>query len=428
VRITIIALGSRGDVQPYVALGLGLAGAGHEVRLASFRLFESFVRERGLDFAPLAEGAISGEAGSSPQPKWVERGGGTLPWWVARFKDAKSVAHRRLADCRDACDGAEAIVVSPMGTLLGYHLAAYMHVPLVRAYFAPFGAFLGHTSATLGATWLRRNVTRTTAGVVRQAAWQCARPWVNAARRDVLGLPPLPAREFYTSLDRRQNPLLYGYSPTVVPPYDRRDWVHVTGYWFLDRPPEWEPPTALVEFLAAGPPPVYIGFGGVAFHDPEETTALVVEALSRAGQRGIISADALPVAGARLPPEIFVGDAVWHDWLFPRLAAAVHHGGAGTTGQALRFGLPAVIMPLRDDQPFWARRARDLGVATPPIPRKGLTATRLAEAIRVVTSDGMPRERARALAERISREDGVARAVEAFEHAVAGRRRTALVA
>jgi sterol 3beta-glucosyltransferase len=165
---------------------------------------------------------------------------------------------------------------------------------------------------------------------------------------------------------------------------------------------------------------VYVGFGPVPFRDPERAIAVVTEALSRAGQRGVIPQASLP-RDAELPREIFAIDSVWHDWLFPRLNAAVHHGGAGTTGAVLRAGLPSVVIPAIDDQPFWASRIHDLGVGPPPIHRKRLSVERLAHAIRIATTDAGMRARAGALAERIQSEDGVARAVEAFErHTVAG--------
>lgn len=163
----------------------------------------------------------------------------------------------------------------------------------------------------------------------------------------------------------------------------------------------------------------------MAERDPEATIAVVIEALARTGQRGILQGS-LSTQRAELPAEVLAIEAVPHDWLFPQMAAAVHHGGAGTTAAALRAGLPSVIVPVFGDQPFWARRVRALGVGPPPIPRNRLTADRLSQAIRVILTDASLRERALALAERIRSEDGVTRAVEAFEReAVAASRRRA---
>jgi UDP:flavonoid glycosyltransferase YjiC (YdhE family) len=400
VKITMIAVGTRGDVQPAVALGLGLHAAGHEIRVAAHPGFEPFVRARGLDFAPLAEGTVS-------RGRQAPTGRG---WRREMLRDARSVAARRLADCVDACDDAEAIVVSVLGTLLGYQLAEHRQVPLVRAYTAPFGS--DRPAGGLG---------RARDRLVRQAVWLHGRRWVNAARRDVLALPRLPARDFLADVDARRVLLLYGYSPAVAGVPDPREWVHATGYWFLDRPTDWEPPRRLVEFLGSGPPPVFVGFSGRRDRAGEATGAAVLAALARTGTRAVVQAPLLAEADD-LPPDVLPVESIPHDWLFPRLAAAVHHGGAGTTAAALRAGLPSVVVPDFADEPFWARRVHELGLGPAPIPRRLLSAVRLGDAIRSATTDAGMRERAVALAERIRPEDGVARAVEAFEHHVASAR------
>jgi UDP:flavonoid glycosyltransferase YjiC (YdhE family) len=210
--------------------------------------------------------------------------------------------------------------------------------------------------------------------------------------------------------------VLYGYSPAVIPkPPDWGEDTHVTGYWFLDPVEAWTPPAALVEFLEAGPPPVFVGFGSMSSRKPEETTALIVDALDRAGQRAILLSGWGGLEGARVPDTVFVVDAVPYSWLFPRVAAVVHHGGAGTTSAGLRAGVPSLVIPFFGDQPFWGRRVAALGVGPEPVPRRRLTAERLARALReAVTDEGM-RQRAAELGARIRTEDGVGRAVAVLE-------------
>jgi UDP:flavonoid glycosyltransferase YjiC (YdhE family) len=191
--------------------------------------------------------------------------------------------------------------------------------------------------------------------------------------------------------------------------------VHVTGYWFLDRPTSWEPPNCLVEFLAAGPPPVYVRFGGRP--SAEAAMATVLEALRRAACRGIVE---IPPEGrlTETRSDVLVVGSTPHDWLFPQLAAVVHHGGAGTTAAALRAGVPSVVVPEYADQPFWARRVHELGAGPRPIDSRQLSAERLAHAI-AATRDPKMHRRVNELAACIRSEDGVARAVEAFERATA---------
>jgi sterol 3beta-glucosyltransferase len=400
MRIAIIAIGSRGDVQPYVALGAGLRRAGHAVRLTTHPRFADLLGDSGVEFAPVAEGALSRGDETPAGRMWARWGAGFLPHWVGLLQDGASVARRRLADGWNATEGVDAIVVSPLGTLLGWQLAEARGVALVRAYYAPRPA----------------RMTRT---AVRQAVWLCARPWVNRARAAALDLPPLPLTEPLGALDREGVPVLYGFSPAVVPPPAECDWVEVTGYWLLDTPVDWTPPAHLTAFLAAGDSPVLVTFGDMGDRDPDRTTAVLLDALARAGRRGILVRGPYLARNASLPDGVIAVDPLPFDWLFPRLAAAVHHGGAGTTAAALRAGVPSVVVPAIADQPFWARRVQALGVGPAPIPRSRLSAERLADAIRVATTDAGVRRRAAALALRIAGEDGGGAAVAAFERQIA---------
>jgi len=178
---------------------------------------------------------------------------------------------------------------------------------------------------------------------------------------------------------------------------------------------DWQPPRELVHFLEAGPPPVCVGFGSMPNPNVRETTNLVVRALSRAGQRGILLTGWGGLGDARGSEDVFLIEFVPHDWLFPNTAAVVHHGGAGTTAAALRAGVPSIVIPFMADQPFWGRRVFELGAGPKPIPRRGLSVDRLADAVRVAVEDQAMRARAVALGRQIDAEDGVARAVEAFQ-------------
>jgi UDP:flavonoid glycosyltransferase YjiC (YdhE family) len=189
----------------------------------------------------------------------------------------------------------------------------------------------------------------------------------------------------------------------------------VTGYWFLDPAADWTPPSALVEFLATGPPPVYVGFGSMGNQSPEETADLVVQALLQAGQRGIILSGWSGLRTAEKPDSVFMLDSAPFSWLFPRVAAVVHHGGAGTMAAGLRAGVPSIVVPFFGDQPYWGQRVVELGVGPQPIPRRRLTAERLAKAIQQAVSDQPMRQRATELGARIRAEDGVGRAVAIVE-------------
>jgi sterol 3beta-glucosyltransferase len=411
VRVTLLTVGSRGDVQPLIALGLGLREAGHRVRLATHPRFASAVAHHDLEFAPLAEGHVSRGVETEEGRRWIEAGSRRLPAAVGFLRDARSVARQRLGDAMRACEDAESIVAANLAMVLGWQVAGLRGVPLVRAYIEP------------PAWMITRRSVRRVAPVVRQAGWLAARPWLNSVRRDALGEGRLGLREPVADLDRRRQPALFAFSAAVLPPPPGLgDGFEVTGYWFLHGTDDPAPPAALLDFIAAGPPPVAIGFGTMIDTDPARTVLLVGQALERAGRRVVLIRGTRHHVDAPLPPHLIAVDSIDHDWLFAQSAATVHHAAVGTTAAAVRAGIPSVALPQMTDQFLWARRLHELGVGPTPIRRRKLTVEGLAQAIRIATGDEGMRRRAAALGERIRSEDGVARAVEAFERRVAPHR------
>jgi len=241
------------------------------------------------------------------------------------------------------------------------------------------------------------------------------KPFINEWRKKHLGLPPTYSADINAEQSKKKFPVFYAYSDAVFPkPADWPEWYHVTGYWFLDRSPDWQPPADLVAFLADGPPPVYVGFSSVNTRKVQGVTDLILEALVLTKQRGILAAGWSSLQGSALPKGVFTIESIPHNWLFPQVAAAIHHGGAGTTAAGLRAGIPNIIIPFAFDNPFWAWRVTELGVSPPGIPHKELGAKRLAHAIDTAIHDEEMKARRVALSQQICKEDGVARAVELF--------------
>ncbi|HRE28351.1 MAG TPA: glycosyltransferase [Anaerolineales bacterium] len=235
----------------------------------------------------------------------------------------------------------------------------------------------------------------------------------NDFRVKTLGLRPLSAFADPTRLpDGSPMTVLYPYSSHLVPvPDDFPANVHVTGYWFLDAEPGWQPSEALQRFLESGPPPVYIGFGSMGGMRPKQRTQAVLEALAATGQRGLLASGWGGLGAADLPENVHMLSAAPHDWLFPRMNAIVHHGGAGTTAAALRAGRPSVICPFLGDQPFWGWAVAQAGAGPEPIPQHRLTAKRLADALAIAVNDQDLRHRAERLGAQIRAEDGIANAI-----------------
>lgn len=420
MRITLLALGTRGDVQPLVALGVGLQQTGrHQARVVAPDEFDAFVSSQGLDFVPVGIN-VRELLGTVSLTARVESGGNMLLWVRQILYTLQPMFERMMGNLWSACQGAEAIVCSTMG-IGAYHVAEKLGVPcywtlpfpgLARTRAFPNVVF---PSLPLGGAY-----NLVTHILAEQLMQQLTGRFLNQWRRRV-NLPSISLFRWpYNQLHGQPVPILYSFSPLLIPkPPDWGENIHITGYWFLDHRPDWQPPAGLMDFLAAGSPPVYVGFGSLAQRNPRRMTHLVLEALKQSGQRGVLVTGwggLLDIADlSHLPREAFTLESVPHDWLFPRMAAVVHHGGSGTTGAGLRSGVPSVLVPHAGDQPLWARRVWELGAGPRPIPRRQLTAERLADAIAEAVKDRDLRARAAELGERIRAEDGVRRAVEIVE-------------
>ncbi|HMQ34311.1 MAG TPA: glycosyltransferase [Chloroflexaceae bacterium] len=414
MKIVIFALGSRGDVQPYVALGAGLRAAGHVVSLLASTDFRKLVTSHGLEFVALGG---STEAVAQELQHLVEQGR-TFKVFSSQARLAEEQAYAAAAHGLSAAQSADMIVAGLGGMFVAWSLAEKLGVPFVQAHLVPFTPtrhFSSVLAPPLPHTPLAGWTNSLSHHMVEQMLWQMFRSADARARAEVLGLPPAPFWGPFDAL-RDARPTLYGYSAHVLPrPSDWAPDIHVTGYWFLAPPAGWEPPVDLVRFLDAGPPPVYIGFGSMPSSRPEEAAAMAVEALTRIGRRGLLYGGWGGLRAEQLPEHVHLTGSVPHSWLFPRVAAVVHHGGVGTTAAGLAAGIPSIVTPFFGDQPFWGQRVHELGVGPRPIPRRRLTADSLAEAVCVATSDQQMQARAAELGERLRAEDGVDRAVAVIE-------------
>lgn len=409
MQIVIIAPGSRGDVQPYIALGSGLKKAGHVIRFVSHQNFESLVRSYGLDFWSV-DSDVKGIVESDEMRERIEKGN-FLSLMAQMAKEAQREALSFAEIGLAAAQGMDVVLAGMGGLYIGLAIAEKMNLPLIQAYVVPFTPTKDFSSVL--APKLPAPLNRISHQLTRQLMWQGFRSADTLARRKVLGIPPAPISGPYNSRATDGMPILYGFSPSVIPP--PTDWpsnVHITGYWFVEEAENWQPPVALIDFLQSGPPPVYIGFGSMSNRNPEQTADLVIQALGRINQRAVLLSGWGGLQRAKVPGSIFMIDSVPHSWLFPRVAAVLHHGGASTTAAGLRAGIPSVIVPFFGDQPFWGQRITELGVGPKPIPRKKLTIERLADSVQEVITNKAMRQRADQLGKQIQAEDGIASTIE----------------
>jgi hypothetical protein len=297
--------------------------------------------------------------------------------------------------------------------MFGYHVGQGLGIPSAGVFLLPTMPTGDFPLAVLGTRSWGRWGNRAFANVARISD-RLYLGYVNEVRRD-LGLPATTVRAIHREQDERQWPILHGFSDHVVPrPRDWRAGLELTGYWWPQPSSSWKPSGELLDFLAAGPPPVFFGYGSGGIGQGERLTEITLAAARKVGVRAVV-AD-LDVSTDDV---ISVGDTPY-EWLFPRMAALVHHARAGTTAAGLRAGVPAVATPAIVDQHFWGRRMVELGVASDSIRQKDLTVDRLAAAIREVVDNTDYRHATQALSAKITAEDGAARVIEFLDRQTSG--------
>lgn len=412
MKLLLLAFGSRGDVQPLLPLSDGLREAGYEVLLAAGTDFKSWIESRGfphIDIGIDIQAAVNSNSGK----EWVENSSSSPMQEAQNMKRFFDEYTMDMGDEILRISQDVDVIISNLPTFGMAHTVAILlgkkHIRIMLAPMTP----TTHADAMLVPMLPRRDffLHRYYGYIGLYFMHWIGKDSTNAFRQKH-GLRPWRFGDFARAWN--QMPVLYGVSPRVVPrdPKWRKDTV-VTGYWFDKPNTDWQPPTPLAEFLQKHPAPVYIGFGSMSTKNPDATLRIMIDALKQSGQAGIIYSGWAGLRTDELPDNILLIDGAPHDWLFPRMAAVVHHGGSGTTAAGLRAGVPSTIVAHMGDQPYWGRRVYELGAGYKPIPRHELTSERLAEAITAMVSSESMKATARELGAQIRQEQGVANAVEA---------------
>jgi sterol 3beta-glucosyltransferase len=418
VKITIIAFGTRGDVQPLVALGRALQAGGHRVCMVAGSDFRGWIEQQGVTAAETTVD-IHAVMGSDAATEWVRHG--TDPFVNMRVVREMYVRHGRamMLDSWRGCQGADVIISSMLSFVFAVSIAARLDARHISAWLQPSMVATRSGAATFNAPLPRRSsVINYVFGklLIEPFLWRMCGDVANRFRIETLGLPPQSQAENRAA--RNHVMVLHGYSRFVIPhPADWPANLHTTGYWFLPESDGWQPSPELRRFIESGSPPVYIGFGSMTGHDAGDLIRLFVQAITANNERAIILSGWAGVTASDLPETILSLDNVPHEWLFSRMKAVVHHGGAGTTAASLRAGVPTVVVPHLADQVYWGSRVHALRVGPKPIVRDQLTAPALAAAIRKATSDPQMRQRAADLGSRIRQEDGTAVAIDLINQA-----------
>lgn len=411
MKITILSYGSRGDVQPFVALGRGLQKRGHEVKIAAPHRFTEFVGGCGIPFVPLA---------GDPEEisRRINQAGTNAVRVIASIWDhVFEVAPQVSRSAFKACEGADLIIHSFLFTVGGHSWAREHGIPDVSIQtfpvFAPTSEFPNVAAAHLPPGFM----SHLSHWLAIQIFWYGGNTGYGPARRANPDIS-YPGKLYWpfdkSRPPRLRTPMLCVYSPRLLPrPCNWEENIHITGYLFLEED-DYLPPTEVTDFLASGSAPVCITFGSMMNRESERVLEAIMGAIHKTGNRAIVLTGWDDQKPDHVPDNMLFIEAAPHDWLFPHCKAVIHHGGAGTTGAGLRAGVPNIVVPHTADQPFWGKRVYKIGAGPRPIPVRRLTADNLGRAL--VEAEGTAlRERALDIGRAIRGEDGVAEAIRLID-------------
>ena len=397
MRFVVATYGTEGDTRPLAALCRALTDVGHQVRLLADTSTLGSADALGIPTTPLA-----GDIKKVLRPEKETRPADTIRALSAM---ANANTESWLREITAAAKGCDAIIVSALASFVGLSAGECLGIPAVGAGFIPITPTAAFASPFLPPGMVPKWLNKASHNIVNNLVWGLLRRKTNAARARVCALPP--RRGVFTD-----HPILWGVSPSLLPrPEDYPATTFICGQWIAPAP-DWSPPAALAEFLAAGEPPVYIGFGSMAGLVQPRLLRELIAGIGK--RRALFFAGWSDVDAAQLPSNFLLVRDTPHGWLFPRTSVVIHHGGAGTTHSAARAGVPSVVVPFAGDQLFWADRLQKLGVAPAPLRLRGLRATDLAQRLELAEQP-QARSRARDLGSRMGAENGLANAISAIE-------------
>lgn len=404
-----LTIGSRGDVQPYIALGRGLQKEGHRVTIVTHEEYKEWITGFGLEHR-----TAGGDPGALMKLS-VENKMFSPQFFKESLSNFRTWLDDLLVDSWEQCKDVDVILESP-SAMAGVHIAEALHIPYFRTFTMPWTKTKEFPHAFLGPPVESPTFNAASYVLFDNVLWTATSSQINRWRKNTLGI----GHTDMGHLAQSKIPFIYNFSQAVVPkPLDWGDATVVSGYWFLDNPElGWSPPQSLVDWMAKarndGKPIVYIGFGSITVPNPKLVTERIIRGVLKSGVRAIISkgwSARMSKGGDEdvvFPEECYSLDKVPHDWLFPQIDAALHHGGAGTTGASLRAGIPTLIRPWFGDQFFWASRVQKLGAG---IRLNSLHSKEVSQALKKATSDRVMKEKATSVGERIRQEDGVRTAI-----------------
>ncbi|MBL3648275.1 glycosyltransferase [Bacillus sp. RHFS10] len=412
MKINLLTIGTRGDVQPFIALGKELSRRGHHVTICTEDAFKDLAEKNRLSFSAIR--ADYADLTQSEEGKNMLKGNP-----ISIVRQLKTVIYpmmeQMLDDIWTVAQDADAIIYHPK-VFGGYDLAEALHIPAFIAHPVPVIAPTRHFTNPVLPFVMRSGTLNRASFKINRLLTASFFSLVNKWRQETLGLSG--KRSVFKDdsvLNGKHIPVLYGCSPSIIP-FDQQ-WegrVSMKGFWFVDED-AWTPPPELLHFLEAGPPPFTVSFSSMPLRNPDHILNMLQQAFKETGQRAILLTGSSGINRTTDSPHIFTAGSMPHSWIFPQSRAVIHHGGAGTTAAALKAGKPMIICPFSGDQPFWARKMRDIGVAAAPLKEKKMSVEAFVSRIHELVSNHTYSQRASEAAALIKKEDGVRHTTDFIE-------------
>ncbi len=401
----MITSGTRGDVQPFVALGKALKENGHRVAIATHAEFKSWIEGHGLEYLSL-HGDVRAIL-ANPHVRQHMRH--PNPFTIRKHLDGaiRELFTGMLKDSLVACQGADLVIYNHSTTPAAL-AAEKLGLPHIAVALQPLSRTGSHPSCMMNVPSMGKTLNRLSHRFVEISIWWLFGSVFNDLRVKELNLPPFPRGGMFSQMYRDKEPMLCAFSNVLVP--TGHDWPKehvVTGTLILNETFGWVPPPALIDFLKDGEKPIYVGIGSMMDDDAEKFVDMVVAASQKTGGRILLSSGWAGFDSKNLPENILLVRDVPHDWLFPKLSGAIHHGGAGTTAASLRAGIPTFVVPYLADQPFWGRQVAKLGCGPKPIAREKLTIKSITKVMNDFKSDGKYAAYAKNVGEAMKKENGI---------------------
>lgn len=402
MNISILTVGSRGDVQPFLALAIGLKEAGHNVKFGANIEFKEFIEKREIKFSAIRNNPMDALKDENKKLTGKEK-----------RKLYYNYMTNWILDGLTAAKNTDLLIFTPVYHV-GFHVAEKLKIPCIKCSYSPYTPTQEFPNPYLGI--LPKFLNKISYTVYNAVEWMIIKNNTNQLREELLGLKPIAFPGMLSKLNKEKIPIVYGFSENVVrKPKDWPEWVKVTGYWFLKDLDNYTPSEDLKNFLNNGSKPLFFDIGSLGVYS-EKIIQKLLSVLLKTNYRIVANPGGANISNLKTNDKIyFVDGSVPHVWILPKVQAVISHGGPGTVAAVLRAGKPLTIVPTYGDHKFWAKRVHDLGVGTSP-----LVSSKLNDEIIIKTADELMNdkrlsERAEKLGEKIRKEDGVRNAVKVIE-------------